>query len=1026
MSASITNVYKALSLRELGGRRPGTATNQSRRLYQSICPNAKAQQLDIPEVHICRFSPCGQYLICFAGGFTQLVVYRFTGPRLSWQGDLEEAELTAKLSDFSSFFTLLYRLNVAPAGEVLARDVVQFMAGGSLLLLASHSPYTPPPPAAAAAAAAALDPLAALPIAASIHLHLVRLADGVRVGGSRLEGELVDLSGRPAGLGVCAHEDLICVLAVRSQVVHLLQVLRGGEEVLPVRCLGPHVREDDLLVLRTADEAEERWRRQRAAEREAAAAAAAAGRASMSGGAVTGLDAAVLGCGAVGTGAVGIAAAGTAAAAAAGPAGHAAAAGAAGATGAAAGATAAGHPQQGAGGGHPIMLPVRRSMNGDLVRNDLPLAPGVQPHHSHHQHQYHQHQQQLQLQLLQQQQQQPRPAYAQHYANGAGPGAGSGAAAASGGGLAGPGGRPPRATPAVYATVPAAGNLAAGAAGVAATAATGGGGLSARGGGLRGGYLTRGGRGGLRGAGPLPSAPGLQAAGAAVAAVAPVAAGAATPPVAGVLYPPRASQVTANGVTGAAVAGAAGGGGAQGPGMAVAVTAADREALAAQQAAVRQAARHHQLEQLAAQAGPGAPPPPALRRSVPGTAGATAFGGGGGLQPGPAPAGPGATAGGLAAAAARAHRAPAHGAAVAAAGQLQLQPGGGAGAVYAGGVAVVGQNQLHPANIAAGGAGGGTVGGGGAAAAGDDGGEGACITGIKQRLLAHLYTNCLTVSNNNPRRLQREAMSLFRQFDTYRSLIMRKVYLLDRRHLLIDWRTPAAADLGGPPAAAGAGAGATGGPGAPPGQFLLLFDLQSTRVLTFKPSTQADRVVESYLRTTTAALPGPWAEALAPWDRYNYDAAVSAARAKMAPPARSAAGATAAAAAAAAAAPAADGVVDRAAAARKLLQLLPPATAVSDLSPSPYLDPRSYNYDDRAISLNIRTRPSLEQPVSFRPRKRPDRAGFRLEPGPYEAMVVRDRRLARSVSYLVHPDAPFVMSVFSVFQQTSFNINFRV
>jgi hypothetical protein len=74
----------------------------------------------------------------------------------------------------------MYRLNVAPAGEVLARDVVQFMAGGSLLLLASHSPYTPPPPAAAAAAAVAgaQDPLAALPTAASIHLHLVRCGEG--------------------------------------------------------------------------------------------------------------------------------------------------------------------------------------------------------------------------------------------------------------------------------------------------------------------------------------------------------------------------------------------------------------------------------------------------------------------------------------------------------------------------------------------------------------------------------------------------------------------------------------------------------------------------------------------------------------------------------------------------------------------------------------------------------------------------------------------------------------------------------
>jgi hypothetical protein len=58
---------------------------------------------------------------------------------------------------------------------------------------------------------------------------------------------------------------------LRSQVVHLLQVLRGGEEVVAVRSLGPHVQEDDELVLRTAQEAEELWRRARRAEREAAA-----------------------------------------------------------------------------------------------------------------------------------------------------------------------------------------------------------------------------------------------------------------------------------------------------------------------------------------------------------------------------------------------------------------------------------------------------------------------------------------------------------------------------------------------------------------------------------------------------------------------------------------------------------------------------------------------------------------------------------------------------------------------------------
>ncbi|PNH11027.1 hypothetical protein TSOC_002189 [Tetrabaena socialis] len=117
----------------------------------------------------------------------------------------------------------------------------------------------------------------------------------------------------------------------------------------------------------------------------------------------------------------------------------------------------------------------------------------------------------------------------------------------------------------------------------------------------------------------------------------------------------------------------------------------------------------------------------------------------------------------------------------------------------------------------------------------------------------------------------------------------------------------------------------------------------------------------------------------------------------------------------------------RASAGRKLLQLLPPAAGASNaLSSSPYLDPALYGYDDRVVSPYIRTRPSLEQPIAFRPRNRPDRAGgFRLEAGPYEAVVVRDRRFPRSVTHLAHPDAPFLLTVFSVFQQTSLNINYR-
>ncbi len=51
----------------------------------------------------------------------------------------------------------------------------------------------------------------------------------------------------------------------------------------------------------------------------------------------------------------------------------------------------------------------------------------------------------------------------------------------------------------------------------------------------------------------------------------------------------------------------------------------------------------------------------------------------------------------------------------------------------------------------------------------------ACRAGIKQRLLAHLYRCCLKAHPGEPRKQQREALLLYRSFDMYRALIIRKV-----------------------------------------------------------------------------------------------------------------------------------------------------------------------------------------------------------------------------------------------------------
>ncbi len=175
-------------------------------------------------------------------------------------------------------------------------------------------------------------------------------------------------------------------------------------------------------------------------------------------------------------------------------------------------------------------------------------------------------------------------------------------------------------------------------------------------------------------------------------------------------------------------------------------------------------------------------------------------------------------------------------------------------------------------------------------------GAGVCITGIKQRLMAYLYGTCLRAHPGHPRRQQREALVLFRHMDLYRSLVIRKVgvmlllgacpphrtlrsafgaagatrkggsvapqkqykkmkymaafcqqhfvtrsshaqaQLVDRHRLLLELRTPAAADVASSTPGAPAGPPPAPGPGVPPCQFYALYDMASTRVITMRAS----------------------------------------------------------------------------------------------------------------------------------------------------------------------------------------------
>ncbi|PNH10037.1 hypothetical protein TSOC_003265 [Tetrabaena socialis] len=580
-------------------------------------------------------------------------------------------------------------------------------------------------------------------------------------GGGRLPG-LPGLQELLEGGRLGAQEAASGLPVLRSQAVQLLQVVRCGEELVPVA-------EDDELVLRTAEQAEERWRAGRRRKR-------------------------------------------------------------------AEGCPLAADTEPGGGGGGAVP-PLRRSVNGNLVRIRDPSynnTAATAPHAVH----------------------------------------------------AGASGAPPlpaaAAGTAAAAAAHAAGAVAARAPASAPPHAAGGGAAAAVGG---------------RGGGADGRPPATRAA---AAPAAPLQAG----PVTAVLHPPlprphayHPAPAAAAAAGTPAAAGAAGpvGAVAAAPPAVAAAGPADVAAFAAWQVAARQAARQRQLALLAAQSGPGQPPPP-LRRGLPGAAAAAtanvaapapASAAAAALPPprpqqpnqpnrpaaGPGPAGanhlpaqppvgqPQLTVAVHAEVAQPPHPANPHATAAPPQGFLHLNPHHNLHHNHH-------NHQRHPDALDGGGGGDDGDGGGGG------GNHSRCITGVKQRLLSYLFNMCARMHAANPRRQQREALALFRHIDTYRSLLMRRAQLLDRHHLLLDMRTPQAADLGvqlpGGGGGGGGGAAGGGGPQAPgaggagaaPSQFYLLLNLQTTRVVSF--SSSGEKVVEAYLRE--AALVQPWAEPLSLWD----------------------------------------------------------------------------------------------------------------------------------------------------------------
>ncbi|KAG0565437.1 hypothetical protein KC19_8G190500 [Ceratodon purpureus] len=242
------NIVHRLFSRQVSSGRPNTNIHRARGLYENVVPSHTVYEVDCPDQWWRRFTNDGQYLICFCKTYQDLLIYRPLWP--SYCSTLDGGnELPAKFKKFENYFTLLHQIPLATGhNEVICKD---FFLSTENNLYGIFATSTAPDPNAAAASGA----VPGVPCIEKITFFVVRFADGAITGRSVFKDDYIHLA---HNAGVFLHEDLLAVLSIRFQRIHILQVREGGL-FLDVRTIGDFCREDDELLLNSQAQAESKF-----------------------------------------------------------------------------------------------------------------------------------------------------------------------------------------------------------------------------------------------------------------------------------------------------------------------------------------------------------------------------------------------------------------------------------------------------------------------------------------------------------------------------------------------------------------------------------------------------------------------------------------------------------------------------------------------------------------------------------------------------------------------------------------------
>ncbi|XP_074286783.1 light-mediated development protein DET1 isoform X2 [Silene latifolia] len=233
------NLVARIFERQIRSPPPSSNIHRCRQFYENLVPSYTIYDVECPDHCFRKFTEDGRYLISFSRNLQELIVYRPAWLSFSCSGqDCDAHDLPLRANKFESFFTQLYCVSLASSNELICKDFFLYMEAYKFGLFATSTAQPHDAPATGGA-------VQGVPSIEKITFHLLRLEDGIILDKKAFFYDYINLA---HNMGVYLYDDLLAIVSIRFQTIHILQIRESGH-LVEVRAIGEFCREDDELFL---------------------------------------------------------------------------------------------------------------------------------------------------------------------------------------------------------------------------------------------------------------------------------------------------------------------------------------------------------------------------------------------------------------------------------------------------------------------------------------------------------------------------------------------------------------------------------------------------------------------------------------------------------------------------------------------------------------------------------------------------------------------------------------------------------